>query len=230
MAKIYHLSYYYFGLAFITLVLGIYCLTFSGDYGDDFCLKARYEYTYGTVDVNTCQKLDPDQKTGAGGTEPAKASTHLTILVKWMGIFYMTVGGTALLSAIMIFYFSSLSSDQFFKLSFGQYVMGMFTKLFPFLLRFFHFLVVPLILIQWIFILVGDCEDSIHVEDDLSITCGRMHEIAVILNIIMSIVWGLLHVVGGTLRNNLHRGAYLYEPIDPKTPAGKLFIFKKYGP
>ena len=126
------------------------------------------------------------------------------------------MGVMSFISVFLLNRFLIKTPDDFAKLGFCDKFLGWILKLVPGLQVLLHYIMGVLILIQWIQILVAGCSDSYGTN-------------ALIVVIILTFFWYLLHWGGAYLKGIIYQDPFLYRPDEPELTWGS-YLCRKLGP
>lgn len=107
-------------------------------------------------------------------------------------------------------------------------MFGRYVKCIPRLNILIHYLVLLLIIIEWILIGSGQCDSSY--STDTGNSTNNLKDDAIITNAISSIAWAFLHIGGFFIRGCLYYEPFMYSPDPSDGSVFVTYLFKKCGP
>lgn len=209
MGRITPIQWYYQVISLVFLFLAGYTAVFSSEYGDDECFKVEL----------------------TEGEDTPDPADNLTVIPGFLVLSYVLELSICVLMSIGTYYFSNLDVAKFANLNLCQRLLGMLTKLLPFLVVLAHWIVFTLLFVQLIFVLViGNCENAVHVDSNTNEEeKGQMQGQAEIHLTVCALTWLALHTCGAFARRNLYTDAFFYQP-DMPDERFKNFCCVQLGP
>ena len=124
---------------------------------------------------------------------------------KTLAIFYIVECVLCLIVGLQIYYFSGYLPREFSKLGRICNCFGALMKLFPKVINLMHGIILILIVVAIAKTAGNGCEQSSHVDSATGaiIINNQMHNDAIIMIIIVSALWILMHLGGAVIRSLL---------------------------
>jgi len=142
------------------------------------------------------------------------SSTTLSTVPFVIGLTYITVAGLSMFAACAINWFSHMLPEKFASLGFCKGAVGCFIRNNPKLMRLAHYVILLLIILQFVFIFtVKACQTALHVNGEV-VTVGEMYDQSIVYNLVTLCFWGAMFIGFPFIKAILPQEAFIYEPYD----------------
>jgi hypothetical protein len=232
-------SFYYLGLAVTSLAIAIYNLSVSstGSTTQCFNLLTMDQLTYkqyldtftanstSTPGIATNNEDDPnlyDVQTPVSNTFKSIASI--------LGFIYLLITGLSVILSIIINCLSNQLPEDFLNMNRLKKYSAVFCKVIPPILILIHWIALILIFVNWILILTKNCIFSSATTQGVVEDPNFYYKTNLILNIVNSSIWILIHYGGAIFREVVYQEPFMYSPDIGQPNCWKSFFFKKLGP
>jgi hypothetical protein len=145
------------------------------------------------------------------------------------GIIYLTIMIICLFLSVIISYMSNLLPEDFISISKFKKILICLTKIFPVLIILLHWVILFIILAFWFMIFSNECNYSTSTTL-YGISSGMYFQNILVLNLVNSCLWILLHYGGAVLREILYEEPFMYMPYVGSKNKYAVIILKKLGP
>ena len=220
---------YYFFVSLIMLCLGVYSYTFKLSYGIDVCAVSSSTTT--RLLQNSSGGSNSSSSSSESGSPIVITTTLSTAGIAYaIGIVYLTCFACAFLFFFFMLYYSGKIPKDFTK-------MGRIARLFGCLVRRFvkaivllHYIILILLLVLIGQVGSGTGQKCTHIMPDGTPKLGEAYTQGVILILVLSFFWMLLHFGGAVVKSIMYVDSYIFEPDDATEIRVFRILLKKLGP
>ena len=144
-----------------------------------------------------------------------------------ISIAYVLIMNLSLYLALVINYMSNQLPEDFLNIGKWKKYFSCFCKIFPIFIILCHWLVLLLITAIWLLVISKKCSYS-KSSTQIGITTGMYFQNIVVLNLVNTFVWILLHYGGAILKEVIYQDPFMYNPY---VGSSQVFnVLKKLGP
>jgi hypothetical protein len=233
---------YYLALSVFSLAIGIYNLSASSE-GKTMTCYSLVEMDYETyLQYNkTLANNNAGTTTGLRFIQGDPTPTYELYIVKvtssniysslnmLIAIGYMVILVLSLYLTVVISYMANQLPEDFINVGKWKRFFSCFCKIFPIMIILLHWLLLVLILALWMMVLTKTCKTS-ESTTQLGVTAGMYYNNVLVLNIVNTAIWILLHYGGATLREILYQEPFMYMPYVGSKNACCVILLRKLGP
>mmetsp|Transcript_26481 Transcript_26481/g.27528 ORF Transcript_26481/g.27528 Transcript_26481/m.27528 type:complete len:232 (+) Transcript_26481:4-699(+) len=228
--------FYYFGIALISIGIGIFNFSINSEGKDLQC----YQIT------NMDQATYDSFKASGDGTGPAvvtivengvttyevpvSGSNSYTLFAMIIAILYLIIGGICFLLCLVMLWLSDMVPDDFLNIGWFKKFTAVTTKLFPPLLVIVHWVCGLMIVVFWIILTMKGCEVSEPAVSTFGFNSLKFHSQCQTLQIVNSCVFILLHCVAALVKDMKYIEPFMYAPIIGEPNPVLDFMLKTAGP
>lgn len=162
--------------------------------------------------------------------ENVLSSIQLTSVPLGIAVIYVIISFLSLLAFFAIRWFSHMLPEKFASLGLIKGTVGCFIRNNPKLMRFVHYIIILMILVQFALIFGTDaCKYAKHINGQTVIE-GLMWEQAIIYNIVTLCFWGAMFCGFPFIKQLLPQEAFIFEPYDPDLSILRYIFCSFLGP
>jgi hypothetical protein len=244
---------YYLYLSVLTLAISIYNFQIATEGRDLQCFKQQSmsEDEYTAYSISLSQKLNKtddeyralynlkliypiDNFNDTGKTSNftiAVAQGNLfKPLVELIAIFYITIVCISILLAMITYKMADMIPDDFINISRFKLIFACFCKILPMMLNILHYIIMVIIIVLWGFHGTKTCILSASPLAGVLMNPTYYFQQVLILNIVTSVFWVLIHFGGAVIRDTTYQEPYMYSPMVGKGGMCSYMLLKKLGP
>jgi hypothetical protein len=247
-------SCYYIYLAVITLAMSIYNFQISSEGKELECYRiqnmSEVEYTAFQMSFSTQANRTETTEYKAlynlnlkyaidnlwrntNGTHYVVAvhgSNDYQILNELIGGFYMAIVFMATLLSLFTYKMANMIPSDFIEISKFKLIAACFCKVLPVLIVVIHYLIIIFIIVIWGFLSSGSCYVSASSTPGVLKIPNYYYQQAWILSIVNTVLWFVLHLIGGVIKDSSYQEPYMYSPLVGKKGYCSYVLLKKLGP
>lgn len=175
--------------------------------------------------TNTCSHFDLLSTTDGKGYE--KRENVFKILSLTIAICYLIIASISFTFVFIINNMSNMLPEDFVNMSKCKKSLGFLTKTLPPICVIIHYVIFLGILALWVFYVNGSCLKLLEPKCQKFDT--RYNHRLLVLNIVNSIFWVLIHYMGSIIRDVLYQEPFMYSRTVTK-PKIIYKLFKNLGP
>ncbi|CDW75200.1 UNKNOWN [Stylonychia lemnae] len=222
---------YYFLTACLFLFLAIFCANFQNQYKDAVCVPSK---TAASIASTGTQTTAANTTSGSNSTINQLVTQVLDLqLTKIPSVligFYATLVALNSIIFLILLYFSKFLPRDFAKMGRILNCIGALLKIFPKLMILLHYIICILILVIIGQVGNGSCKNSYTIDSDGLPKETKMQSDGVILVLILSSLWILMHFGGSIVRSMIYIDPFLADPYDPTANRFYRLICQTFGP
>jgi hypothetical protein len=151
-------------------------------------------------------------------------------LVELIAIFYIVIVALAIILAFLTFKMADMVPDDFINISKFKLFFACFCKILPMMLVILHYIILVIIIVIWGFNGTKSCYLSASPLPGVLKNPTYYYQQVLILNIVTTIFWMLIHFGGAIIRDATYQEPYMYAPMVGKSGTCSYVILKKLGP
>lgn len=234
-------SKYYLGLSVFCLAIAIYNLNISSEGKSMNCFQTvqmdydtYLEYNNTIVDDGGTTALRYLQSDSSNNTAVLydvviQTSNIYSPLNSIIAILYMLIMALSLFLSLVITYMSNQLPEDFMNVSKWKRFLACFCKIFPLLIIMVHWLLLIIILAVWFMVMTKKCNTS-KSTTQVGISEGMYYQNVLVLNMVNTITWIILHYGGALLREILYEEPFMYMPYVGSKNSFAVIMLRKLGP
>jgi hypothetical protein len=230
-------SFYYLSLAVFSLAMGIYNISVSSGASGLQCYKvslmdgatfSQFNSSFGASGLPAkLYYLNPSDNSTIYVRE-AVSNTY-SIIIMILSIVFFSMMSLSLLLAIIISSMSNMLPEDFMNIGRLKKWSAVFCKILPPLFTLLSWLVMILIIVIWVFIIMGSCVYSETGATGLFDPESFIKNVST-LNIVNSALWFFMHYIMSIYKEVTYQEPFMYSPDDPSHGFVRICLFKKLGP
>jgi hypothetical protein len=150
-----------------------------------------------------------------------------------IAILYLTMSILSLFLCIIIKPLEDMIPEDFIDVGVFKRIFAMLCKIIPIFFIIMHWFILIMIVIEWIFIGLNNCQTSVDIKnkDNVILNPKKYFVDSYTLNVVTSSFWLIIHYFGTILKDMIYQEPFMYWPeIDKKKRGCVMKVFKKLGP
>jgi hypothetical protein len=201
----------------------------------DYETYLEYNNTIANTDASTALRFLQSETTDTTETDTqlyevdVEKSNIYPTLNSIIAILYIIIMILSLYMSIVISYLSNQLPEDFLNVSKWKRFIACFCKIFPVLIIMIHWLLLIILLAVWVMVMTKQCKTS-ESTTQIGISSGMYYQNVVVLNIVTTCAWIILHYGGAILREIVYGEPFMYMPYVGSKNSCLVVMLRRLGP
>jgi len=161
---------------------------------------------------------------------PKSGSNILTLFQMILAILYLFVLGLTFILALIVNYLSNQVPEDFLRIGKCKSILALFCKIFPPFIVIIHWIILFVIIANWVLILMNTCSITTTTVPGTLIIPSQYFSDSRICLIVTSAIWFFLHFIGAILKDLSYVEPFMYSPKTEESSGFAHIMFKTLGP
>lgn len=225
---------YYYCLCLATLAVGIYNFSTSSTGKTLVCMSNNTltydQYVIYNNSLGSPITLERPTNPDTVYNIPQSSSNILSLFQIIIAILYLIILGLTFILALIVNYLSNQVPEDFLRIGKCKSCLALFCKVFPPFIVIIHWILLVLIIVNWIFIITDTCAISQTTVPGTLIVPTQYFSDSRICLIVTSAIWFFLHFFGAIFKDLSYVEPFMYSPRTEESSAFAHVVLKTLGP